>query len=319
MAKITVATFNCENLFRRFKFTNKAKPEKINNAVENGFIIDKTLFETILDPERELTAKAILDCKADIVCLVEVENFDTLKSFVSKFLTGKNYKYNILIDGNDPRLIDVALISKIPFDHVVTHQYDRTINNKALMFSRDCLEVKFTIDGKPFYVFVNHFKSMLDKNDPANGRKNTAARRKEQAEAVANILKERFGSNPGNASWIVTGDLNDYPDKDTSLKPLIDNAWIENVVQTRIDEKDSWTHFWDTSSKKVSDDEKYKQIDYILLSKQLADKNKNSKPVIIRKGLCLNADKYTGTRYEGIGKSRPAASDHCPVAITIDI
>jgi len=319
MAKITIATFNCENLFRRFKFTSKAKPEKIKNAIENGFIIDKTLFETILEPERELTAKAILDCKADIICLVEVENFDTLKSFVSKFLAGKNYKYNILIDANDPRLIDVALISKIPFDHVVTHQFDRTANNKALMFSRDCLEVKFTIEGNPFYIFVNHFKSMLDKNDPANGRKNTAARRKEQSQAVTNILKERFGSNPSKANWVVVGDLNDYPDQDTSLKPLIDNPWIENVVQTRLDEKDSWTHFWDTSSKKVSNDEKYKQIDYILLSKQLADKNVNSKPVIARKGLCLNAEKYKGARYEGIGKSRPAASDHCPVAITIDI
>jgi endonuclease/exonuclease/phosphatase family metal-dependent hydrolase len=216
-------------------------------------------------------------------------------------------------------LIDVALISKIPFDYVITHQYQRTKDNKAFMFSRDCLEVKFTIEGKPFYVFVNHFKSMLDQNDPANGRKNTAPRRKEQAQAVADILIERLGANPGNANWIVLGDLNDYPDKTSSLKPLIENPWIENVIQTRLPEADSWTHFWDTSSKKVSQDEKYKQIDYLLLSKQLADKNKNVKPVIIRKGLCLDADRYTGSRYSGIGKKRPAASDHCPVAITIDI
>lgn len=319
MAKVTIATFNCENLFRRFKFSSKADPKKIENAVKNGFIIDKSLFETILDSEKELTAKAIIDCKADIIGLVEVENLETLKNFVSNYLKGKGYKYNILIDGNDPRLIDVALISKIPFDHVLTHQYARTANNKAFMFSRDCLEVKFTIKGTPFYLFVNHFKSMLDKNDPINGRKNTAARRNEQAKAVVNILQERFGSNPGNANWAVLGDLNDYPDSDTSLKPLIDNPWVENVVQTRLPISETWTHYWDTTSKKISDNEKYKQIDYILLSKQLAEKNKKAIPLIVRSGLCLNAKNYSGTRYSGIGKSRPSASDHCPVAITLEI
>ncbi len=317
MAKVTVATFNCENLFRRFKFSSKAKPEKIEHAVENGFIFDKALFETIPDEEKAFTAKAIIDCKADIIGLVEVENLETLKNFVSTHLKAKGYKYNVLIDGNDPRLIDVAIISKIPFDHVVTHQYQRTANNKAFMFSRDCLEVKFTIEGKPLYVFVNHFKSMLDKKDPKNGRQNTAPRRKEQAKAVADLLKARFGANPGNANWVVMGDLNDYPASDTSLAALINNPWIENVVQTRLPEEEQWTHFWETTS--VPEPERYKQIDYLLLSKKLAAANKTAKPVVVRKGLCLKAAKYTGARYEGVGKSRPAASDHCPVAITLTL
>lgn len=315
MTKLTVATFNCENLFRRFKFSSKAKPEKIQNAVENGFIFEKSLFETIPDEEKAYTAKAIMDCKADIIGLIEVENLDTLKNFVSTHLKNKGYKYNVLIDGNDPRLIDVAIISKLPFDHVVTHQYQRTANNKAFMFSRDCLEVKFTIGGQPFYVFVNHFKSMLDKNDQKNGRKNTAPRRTEQSKVVVDILKKRFGTNPANANWIVMGDLNDYPSSDTSLNDLINNKWLENVVATRLPETERWTHYWDTKS--VPKDERYKQLDYLLLSKKLADENKDVKPVIVRKGLCLNADKYTGSRYDGIGKSRPSASDHCPVAITL--
>lgn len=315
MTKVTIATFNCENLFRRFKFNSKAKPERISHAVENGFIFDKALFETISDKEKTYTAKAILDCKADIVGLVEVENLETLKNFVSTHFKGKGYKYNVLIDGNDPRLIDVAIISKIPFDYVVTHQYQRTVNNKAFMFSRDCLELKFTIEGKPLHLFVNHFKSMFDKSDPKNGRKNTAPRREEQSEAVVKILKSRFGKNPGNDNWIVMGDLNDYPSADSSLKALINNPWIENIIETRLPETEQWTHYWDTSSVPVS--ERYKQLDYLLLSKNLANLNKNEKPVIVRKGLCLNASDYTGSRYKGIGKSRPSASDHCPAAITL--
>lgn len=317
MTKVTFATFNCENLFRRFKFSTKAKPERVSHAVENGFIFDKALFETIPISEKKFTAKAILDCKADIIGLVEVENLDTLKNFVSTHLKSKGYKYNVLIDGNDPRLIDVAIISKLPFDHVVSHQYQRTTNNKAFMFSRDCLEIKFTIEGNPLYIFVNHFKSMLDKNDPKNGRKNTAPRRREQSQAVVDILKARFGSNPANANWVVMGDLNDYPSSDTSLDTLVNNSWIENVVQTRLPESERWTHYWDTRS--APKNERYKQLDYVLLSKKLADKNVNAKPIVIRKGLCLNATEYSGNRYEGIGKSRPSASDHCPVAITLTL
>lgn len=37
MSKVTLATFNCENLFQRFKFTAKATPQKVENAVKNGF------------------------------------------------------------------------------------------------------------------------------------------------------------------------------------------------------------------------------------------------------------------------------------------
>jgi predicted extracellular nuclease len=317
MKKITIATFNCENLFRRFKFSSQASPEKIEKAIKNGFIIDRALFEIIPDTEKAFTAKAILDCKADIMALVEIENLDTLKDFVSTHLKNKGYKYNLLIDGNDPRFIDVAFISKIPFDYVITHQYIKSSNKKDFVFSRDCLEVKFTIDGEPLYLFINHFKSMFDKKDPKNGRKNTASRRKEQARAVVNILKSRFGDDPGNSNWIVLGDLNDYPSSDSSLNVLLDNPWIDNIIFTRLPDSERWTHYWDKSSVPV--DERYKQLDYILLSKKLAEENISELPVIIRKGLCLNASRYDGYRYPGIGKSRPAASDHCPIDISLKI
>lgn len=317
MSKITIATFNCENLFQRFKFTAKASPQKVDNAVKNGFIIDRTLFQRIIDDEKKLTAKAIVATGADIVCLQEVENLDTLKNFCSKYLTGKNsYPYKILIDGNDPRLIDVAILSKIPIDSVVTHQYKKGSNNRNV-FSRDCLEARFTIGTKPFSVFVNHFKSMLDKSakTPAQSRANTAAKRKAQCEAVVDILKQRF-ANPGKAAWAVVGDFNDYIDGQTSLAALTNQPWLENVVD-RLPVAERWTHWWDTT--KVPIPERYKQIDYILLSKSLAQANATVKPVIIREGLPRKAALYTGPRFTGVGPSKPSASDHCPVVIKISI
>ena len=178
MAQLTIATFNCENLFQRFRFNANAPQKKIDDAVQNGFLIDRTLFQRLLDKEKELTAKAIAATGADIICLQEVENLDTLKNFCSQYLTGKNrYDHKVLIDGNDPRLIDVAILSKLPIEAVVTHQHVKGGNGRPV-FSRDCLEARFMIGAKPFSVFINHFKSMLDKNanSPEESRKNTSAK-----------------------------------------------------------------------------------------------------------------------------------------------
>ncbi|MGL5891925.1 MAG: endonuclease/exonuclease/phosphatase family protein, partial [Bacteroidia bacterium] len=86
-----------------------------------------------------------------------------------------------MVDGNDPRLIDVAILSRIPIDSCTTHQTRK--KGKTTIFSRDCLEVKFIIGGKPFSLFVNHFKSMLD------GKEETMPRRVTQSQEVLKILE----------------------------------------------------------------------------------------------------------------------------------
>ncbi len=316
MTNVTIATFNCENLFRRYKFNSKLKPEQIEKKLQEGFIIDKTILTTLTQNERSLTADAIKATKADIVCLQEVENMDTLKNFLSTFMASSGYKYKMVIDGKDPRYIDVALISKIPFGNVKTHQYDGGAKN---VFSRDCLEVEFDINGSPLTVFVNHFKSMFDKSNltPAQKRKKTGAKREAQCKAVLDIIKQKFKNNPEQSNWVIAGDLNDYPDNPSSLNILLNSPLMENIVQTRItNTTEQWTHFWDTTAVPV--DERYKQIDYLFLSKKLADTNPTAVPVIIRKGVVTKATRYTGPRFTGI-TDKQGASDHCPVAVTIQL
>ena len=124
-------------------------------------------------------------------------------------------------------------------------------------------------------------------------------------------------NNPEKQNWIIVGDLNDYPDDKTSLKKLLNSKWMENIVQTRItDPAEQWTHYWDTTS--VPIDERYKQIDYIFLSKKLATTNPAAVPVIIRKGLITKATLYTGPRFTDV-TDKQGASDHCPVAITLKL
>jgi hypothetical protein len=105
------------------------------------------------------------------------------------------------------------------------------------------------------------------------------------------------------------GDLNDSPGPQSSLSPLLDCGFLENVVQ-RLPEHARWTHFFQHPTRPL--ESTYKQLDYILLSPSLTQANPTTKPVISRAGLELAATGFIGNRYfSPTGGFR--ASDHCPL------
>lgn len=320
--RLRIGSFNAENLFARFRFKGVrekyTKPdgktgyryrpytqEELDNIAEEGWAVDKTKFSDLTGDDRRITAMAIKAIKADILGLQEIEAMDTLKRFVTEYLPREGYTYKVLIDGNDPRFIDVALLSKFPIAYIKTHQFDRTANKRAFVFSRDCLEVGVQLSQNTVLpVFVNHFKSMMD------GREKTMPRRKEQSQRVVEILKERFGNNPGESAWVVLGDLNDYmPSR--GLEPLLGQPWVENVLN-RLPEEDRWTHYY-----KGKDE--YKQLDYLLLPKALSTANPTANPYVERRGQPLRAKRFTGKRFPGVGQNHPKASDHCPVVMEVGV
>jgi len=311
---VRIATFNVENLFARFQFRENVDPTA---AVRDGWDVNSTAFKEFTSVDKELTAKAIKELDADVVALQEVEGLGTLKRFRSEYLGGAEaYPHLMAVDGNDPRLIDVAVISRLPIVHLRSYMHLRNAAGEEL-FSRDCLEVDVeTPDGEVITIFVNHLKSMLDKSDSDNGRRNTAPRRREQAKAVRKIVTDRFGKDAGEYPWVVLGDLNDYMESDSQGKPSIGDLveWdqLENVVD-RLPEGERWTHFFKGSGAIPAG---YHQLDYVLPSTSLAAKVE--KVEIMRKGQPLRAERYTGPRFDGIGRDRPKASDHCPVVIEVD-
>lgn len=312
-----IATFNCENLFARFRFKDGVDPAA---ASLQGWDVNEQAFVGFTSEEKRLTGEAIRETKADVIALQEVENLETLKRFRTQFLGGPSgYRYAIAVDGNDPRLIDVALLSKFPIVHVRSYHHVRSADNRSYLFSRDCLEADVELpDGRVITLYANHLKSMLDMFDPCNGRANTSARRSEQAEAVVRIIKDRFGPNPGNSNFVVLGDLNDYMQSDTPGEPaitsLVEWSEVENVVD-RLPEDERWTHFYKGNST-CETPPSYHQLDYVLLSRALADQT-DSQPEIVRNGIPKRADRYEGPRFEGIGVDSPKASDHCAVVIEI--
>lgn len=304
---IRIATFNCENLFARFRFRSDFSPE---DASRNGFEINNVTFSFHDRVKRRLTARAIGAVRADVVCLQEVENLDVLERFRSQFLGGfRAYPHVMLVDGNDPRFIDVAILSKHPIVHARSYQHlKNSPRARSFIFSRDCLEVDIDFGGTLISLFGNHFKSMI------GGRAGTRSRRLGQVRAVKQIITDRFGArNPGRKPFIILGDFNDFiedgRESASSLPELVQWNQVENVVG-RLNPDERWTHFFARQNE-------YRQLDYILVSRSL-------RPAVTaieieRRGMPRRADRFTGSRFRGVGQDNPKASDHCPVVVELDI
>lgn len=85
-----------------------------------------------------------------------------MKSFNKKYLDNL-YPHQVLIEGNDPRFIDVALFSKLSLGAVATFQ--TAVHQDApqqRVFGRDLLEVEILNEAqtrKLFTLYNNHLKS----------------------------------------------------------------------------------------------------------------------------------------------------------------
>ncbi|MDX3454494.1 endonuclease/exonuclease/phosphatase family protein [Streptomyces sp. ME02-8801-2C] len=309
MTILRLATFNVENLFARWRFKDHVNPADAN---KRGWLVDQTRFDELGQEDKAITGAALREVGADVLALQEVENVDTLKHFRARSL-GAAYPYVAGVDGNDPRLIDVAVLSRFPITHIRSHQHflDPSSPTTAL-FSRDCLEVDVEVGAgdrkKTVTLFVNHFKSMSE------GRLKTREKRLQQATKVMELVTERFGRTPGDHPFVVLGDFNDYMETNEEGSPAIADlvGWdqVENVV-TRLPSDEQWTHYW-------AAEEEYRQLDYLLPSASLAAAT-TTVPEIFRKGLPLRAAKYMGPRLFGVGTDKPKASDHCPVVLEIDV
>ncbi|MHC4401664.1 MAG: endonuclease/exonuclease/phosphatase family protein [Planctomycetota bacterium] len=303
---IRIATFNCENLFARFRFRGNFSP---NDASRDGFTINNVTFGFHDRAKRRITANAVKALNADVVALQEVENLDVLERFRSQFLGGfRAFPHVMLVDGNDPRFIDVAMLSKHPIVHARSYQHLKSSpRSRSFVFSRDCLEADVDFSGNLITFYVNHFKSML------GGRASTRRRRLGQVRAVRRIVTDQFGSRPGSEPFVVLGDFNDYIEEGdeaaSSLPELVQWNQVENVVE-RLDPTDRWTHFYPRENA-------YRQLDYILVSNAL--RRSVTSVEIERRGMPRRADRFTGRRFRGVGQNNPKASDHCPVVVELDI
>ena len=235
----------------------------------------KNNFSLYKEEARTLTTRALTRGNTvypQICCLQEVESMQVLRIFNEKYLENK-YPYALLIDSHDPRLTDIGIISMYPVSKILSHMDERDARRNYL-FSRDCLEVTFDINGTPLTLFVNHLKSKYGRSKKE--KDNADKRRQMQAERISEILKQRFpGTAYDSELFAVLGDFNDHPDSEVLL-PLLKDAGLENIIE-RLSKTERWTHWW--ASKNLVG-----QLDYILLSPALS-RSSSGLPVIERRGI----------------------------------
>jgi endonuclease/exonuclease/phosphatase family metal-dependent hydrolase len=146
-----------------------------------------------------LTARVIQEINADIIGIVEAEDRPAMVRFNADLLEGF-YGHVMLIDGNDERGIDVAVMTRAGFDIAsICSNVDAT-DADGTVFSRDCPQYEIrTPSGAVVHVLVNHFKSQSGGG---------GERRERQAIEVRKIVD---GLVEAGKHVVVLGDLNEGP------------------------------------------------------------------------------------------------------------
>lgn len=322
---ITIGTFNLNNLFSRFNFQAEvdAAPTRSSGGITLTFGQDSIDVRTFRG--RLVKAKPIAETRkiasrirevmnADILAVQEVEHIEILKSFNRDFLGGL-YPHIALIEGNDSRLIDVGLMSKLPLGPITSHQ--AAVHPEApsvRAFGRDLLQVEILKpDGdKLLTVYVCHLKSHFVPfgEDPEAGAAQANTRRRREAETIARLIgrTERRGSR-----FVLLGDMNDPPDSEF-LEPMLTvdgdplTDALAEAMETRPPKPESagqgegpptpqWTHRFNPSGPEPP---RYELFDQIWVSKALADS-------------VLSAHIDRRTKHGGDG------SDHDPAWIELNV
>lgn len=362
--RLRIATFNVENLFSRFDFEGRAaRRNRIVGAYafEAGpdYDVVRKSFEAVAsDDMRQLTALAIAETRADVICLQEVDSAPALDLFYENYLKpvlhqafaratkGLDaasrdrvspeyfYDHRVVLPGNDSRGIDVAVMARHPFS--ATSNAGLTFGELAgrppprqapaapddgdrqRVFRRDCLTIEAGAGDAPLTLFVCHLKSMQPPVPGSDGRQRTRAVREAEARAVRALVEARFGEAVAASNWAICGDLNDYVE--------IDGEKLGGSALGPLLDDGFAVNVMerrpplDRWTHYFTGSDACVQLDYILLSPRLARENPRAVPEVIRKGQPWRVPRLEDApRWPRVGWARPKASDHCPVVIEIDV
>jgi endonuclease/exonuclease/phosphatase family metal-dependent hydrolase len=185
---VTIVDWNTHNFFDTL------------NDNPNGDVLTKAQYTK----KRQTIGAELAKLAGDIVILCEVENKNILVD-LNKTELGGAYSSIELIAGNDTRGIDIGLLSKIKPDAVISHKdefFQSSETKASYQYSRDCLELHFTINGRKLVVLGVHFKAKEPTDSP-----DKRLAEAEHTRALADAITKK---DPTTAVLIL-GDMNDTP------------------------------------------------------------------------------------------------------------
>lgn len=187
---VRIATWNLYNFFDTVE-------DNSNDSVDSQS-------QSQYDAKLSASVAAISELDPDILLVIEVENEGIMADMNDSL--GGAYVHRHITDGNDPRGVDIGVMSKIPIVKVVSHLEDKFAlkgtSGPTYSYSRDCPEYHFRIGGQNLVLLGAHFKA---KGPPDNPEKRLAEA--EHTRAIADFLV----SNDPELAVAILGDFNDLP------------------------------------------------------------------------------------------------------------
>lgn len=186
---LTVLNWNCHDFFN----------DKKDSTLAQELVVSASTYKTHLAN----VAAVIKALSPDIAVLQEIENQAVLDDLNQAL--GGGYANRAITEGNDPRGIDVAVLSRLPFDGMpVFHATDSFVlagtNGPKYNYSRDLLELHYVVNGRRLVLLGVHLKSKVAMDD---GDKRLAEA--QHTRAIADALT---AADPG-LGLLILGDFND--------------------------------------------------------------------------------------------------------------
>lgn len=213
--QIAVATFNLHDYLETGPVSPAVKQEKLAHTIS-----------------------AALGCPA-LLGIQEVQSRPLLQALVATLAEPCGFTYAIAHhDSADARGIDVALLAdprRVSVTAATLRQACTTLATgiddptaacppaEEPLFSRPPLQVELLVEGEPYTVLVNHFKSKR------GGEVETAPRRLAQARHINSLVAPLLATG-ANARVLVMGDFNDYALSPALLALTTETGYLENVL-----------------------------------------------------------------------------------------
>lgn len=292
---LTIGTFNLNNLFSRWNFQAEVpRGTRLEQVIEFDSNEQRRLrtfkgrVVTAKDADdTQDVADRIKSMDVDVLAVQEAENIEALRTFNREALGGM-YPNVVLVEGNDPRLIDVGYLSRFPIGQVVSHQTEPDPERPYKpLFGRDVLRVDVLTpnrDRRLLTVYNNHMKSnFVDRLEHrtaearASQRVRNNERRRRQAAATKTIIEDE--TRP-NSKFVVLGDFNDDPDSEF-LAPLVQSNLklvdaLAQVSETRPAKEESLGPQpgprWTSRFKPSGEAPQHRLFDQIWVSSQLKNR-----------------------------------------------
>ena len=158
-----------------------------------------------------------------------------------------------------------------------------------------------------------------------------------EAKAVRRIIEDRFGNDHArDKRWVICGDMNDYRERVLIGGDVFSGFTFEPVARKSRALTCCWptgfAKIWSSGGRSSTAGRSTIRADRksgisassttSWLSPALAQGNAKAMPDIVRGGQPYRTPFPPGQeveRYPRIGWDRPKASDHCPVAVTLDM